>query len=609
MKERLKVESTRRRFNSLRWQVSTLMLLSTLTAVALTALTITLATALGSWPTLSMAREVSIVNGIMDELQGQLVSLEQAPSVKEIRLLTTKLDLVDDRVESLGAPAKGCRPELLTYRQAAGDWMKRVEITPNPERDAMLRPLIDAHRRVQAALMYSVFGTRPEWLGWLLPTIPGGLALILLMSALSVIQAFRMRGKLSKPLEALSEAAIRIKDGDYAQKIPRMSGVSEVETLRDSVEAMRARLVTSIGKLDSRNAELSSILDNMNDGVVLVGKGGRIMEQNPQVRRLWEASGCKGVIPTDGLLINDVFPQLPGDIFKQNKSTTHEVVMDPEAEPPSIFQISSNPIAKPPDIPGEDTPGHVLVLTDVTAAREVDKLKLHFLSMVTHELKTPLTSVLGYTKVMLLGKGGDLSAKHRGYIGIIDSQASRLLSMIQDLLDMTRLEVGNLTIEFAPLRWADVATSAYSSHMAAAKINDIKLSLVPGEIHEEEVLGDAMRLGQVLGNLINNAMKFTPRGGQVILKVGRAKNQVWISVRDTGRGIPQVALPRLFDKFYQVERGDTRKAGGAGLGLFICKELVTQMSGHIEVASNEGEGSKFTVFLPLYNPEGSEQGK
>ncbi len=606
MMARPKVESRLGRFNSLRWQVSTLLLLSSLTVVALTGLTITLATALRSWPTLTIMKEVGIINGIMDELQGRLVRLEEAPTPQEIRGLSVKLELVDKRVEALGEPAKGCRPELLTYRQLAGDWMKRVEITPSAERESMLRPLVNAHMRVQAALMYSVFGTRPEWLSWLLPVIPGGLGWILLMSALSMIRAYRMRGQLSMPLEALSSAAIRIKNGDFTKEIPKVNSVSEVEVLRDSVEAMRSQLVTSIGKLDARNAEQSSILDNMNDGVLLVGKGGRIMEQNPQVRRLWEASGCKGVMPTDGLLLKDVFPQLPADIFDLSKAATHEVVMDPEASPPSIFDISSNPIAKPPQIPGEETPGHVLVLTDVTAAKEVEKLKLHFLSMVTHELKTPLTSVLGYTKVMLLGKGGALSAKHKGYIGVIDTQASRLLAMIQDLLDMTRLEVGNLTIEFAPLRLADVAASAYSSHMAAAKINDIKFSLLPGEIENEEVMGDAMRLGQVLGNLINNAFKFTPRGGVVRITVGRMKDQVWIAVRDTGRGIPQVAIPRLFEKFYQVERGDTRKAGGAGLGLFICKELVTQMGGRIEVTSNEGEGSKFTVYLPVYNPEDNE---
>jgi signal transduction histidine kinase/HAMP domain-containing protein len=608
MTARPQVETRRRRFNSLRWQVSTLLLLSTLTAVALTALTIMLATALGAWPTLSMMNEMTTINGAMDELQGQLVRLETAPTPQELKGFTTKLDLVEERVKAMGDPAADCRPELLNYRKEAGNWLKYVNAVRDEARAKAVRPLIDAHRRVQAALMYSVFGTRPEWLSWLLPTIPGGLAWILVMSALSMIRAYRMQGQLSKPLQALAEATDRIKGGDYMKEIPTVGGVSEVEALRDSVEAMRAQLATSIGKLDSRNAELSTILDNMNDGVLLAGARGRIMEHNPEVKQLWKVAGCKGLPPADGLLLADVFPQFPSDLLQGKEDATLEVVMDPDSEPPGIFEISTNPIENPPEIPGEATPGHVLVITDVTAAREVEKMKLHFLSMVTHELKTPLTSVLGYTKVMILGKGGDLSNKHKGYIGIIDAQASRLLSMIQDLLDMTRLEVGNLSIEWSPLRVVDVCTSIYTSHLAAAKINDISFGMVPGEITDEEILGDAMRLAQVLGNLIGNAFKFTPRGGEVTLNTRRHGDNILIEVKDTGRGIPQAAIPKLFEKFYQVERGDTRKAGGAGLGLFICKELVTQMGGRIEVTSTAGDGSRFTVYLPLYEPEKSEQG-
>ncbi len=135
--------------------------------------------------------------------------------------------------------------------------------------------------------------------------------------------------------------------------------------------------------------------------------------------------------------------------------------------------------------------------------------------------------------------------------------------------------------------------------------------MVPGEVTSEEVLGDSMRLSQVLGNLVGNALKFTPKGGKITLLAGKEGRFVWFAVEDTGRGIPQTAIPHLFEKFYQVERGDTRKSGGAGLGLFICRELIKQMGGRIEVKSKQGEGSRFTVYLPLYQPtlNQSEQAK
>ncbi len=587
-------------YRSLRWQVSTLLLLSTLTAVALTALTILLATALAAGPTLEVIRQVGTINTVLDDVQNRVVRHGAVLDQEERKEIKAKLDLVDERLKEMGDLAADSRPEVRRYRALVERWLAREGDIDEAALNEAAVPLLAAHRRVQAALIYSAYGARPEWLDWLLPTIPGGLAWILLMSGLSVWRAYRMRGQLSQPLQVLANAASEMRAGTFRKQMPEVEGVTEVLEIRESMEAMREGLVSSISSLDERNEELSTILNNMTDGVLLVGLRGKLLEFNPSVDRLWTTAGSKGTRPREGLLLTEAFPRFPDDILTAPVSRTLEVIMDPSASPPVIFEISTNPIKGQEE--ASTSAGYVLVVTDVSAARELEKLKLHFLSMVTHELKTPLTSVLGYTKVMLMGKGGELSPKQREYIRIIDEQASQLRSMIQDMLDMTRLEVGNLSIEASPVRVVDLLESALSSHMAAAKVAGIEIGLVTGELQDQEVLGDSMRLNQVLGNLVGNALKFTPKGGRITLRGGAEGKQAWMSVEDTGRGIPQASIPHLFEKFYQVERGDTRKSGGAGLGLYICRELVRQMGGRIVVTSAKGTGSTFKVYLPLFSP-------
>lgn len=582
-----------KRLRSLRWQVSTLLLLSTLTAVFMAALTGLLLTAATSGPTLSVLGEVGTISTVIDDIQSRVMSWEQAPTQQQWSQIKEKFSVIDSRLDTIGEFAKESRGELDMYRRSIDRWMRAWGQTSSEDRERHIQELRAAQRRVRAALIYSAYYSRPEYVDWLLPSIPWIMVWILLMAGFSVWRAFRLRRHLSLPMQILAQAAGRVSAGAFHTHMPIVGGVTEIAELRESVETMRERLVATIGHLDTRKEELKSILENMSDGVLLVDSVGVIKDFNHNVRTLCDKRpGGRPMRLNQKLL--QVFPQFPREVLTCSEPRLFEVEMDPHSTPPQILEVYASPVRT------EVSAGRVLVLTDVTAARELERLKGTFLSMVTHELKTPLTSVLGYTKLLLRGKGGDLSSRHREYMEIIDAQATQLRMMIQDLLDMSRLESGNLPMNLEPVIVAELLESVMKSHMGMAQQGGVALTLDPRDLGQAKVLADTTRLPQVLSNLIGNAFKFTPEGGKVSLNagLGPAPKQIWIAVEDTGRGIPQEALPRLFDKFFQVERGDTRVAGGAGLGLYICRELVNAMHGSINVRSTPGQGSRFTVTLP-----------
>ena len=590
----------RKKLASLRWQVSTLLLLSALTAIALAVLITALLTALASGPTLSVISEVGATSTALDDIQARMLVLEKPPSRKERLEVQKKFEYIDGRLRDMGKLAEHAQWELIRYRGEVYACLAMKHIPDARRRTLLKQRLRSAHRRVQAALISTAYSSRPEWIDRMLPIIPWGMGWIMLMAALSVWRAFLLRSQLSHPLHTLAEAAGEVRAGAFHNALPEISGVTEVTELRDSVEHMRERLVKTIGRLDSRKEQLTTILDNMTDGVLLVDAKGRVRDFNPGVRTLWDRAGEQGAPPATDCALCDVFPCFPEDLATGVVATSAEVVVDPDSTPPRVFEVYSNPIMGGSKVRHE---GHVLVITDITAERELKKLKLHFLSMVTHELKTPLTAVLGYTKVMLRGKGGQLNDRHRQFVQVIDRQASQLREMIQDLLDITRLDAGNLPMEPVPLEVAEFLEATLLSHEGAAREAEIKLTRGGMEVGEARVEVDSMRLSQVLGNLIGNALKFTETGGEVRVSAGVEEDRVWIAVSDSGRGIPAEAMPHLFDKFYQVEKGDTRKAGGAGLGLYICRELITAMGGTIEVNSKPKKGSRFVISLPLLSSE------
>ena len=420
---------------------------------------------------------------------------------------------------------------------------------------------------------------------------PWALAWVVLLTLVTVYEAFQLRKILSEPLQGLTRAAAAVSEGKLDVEMPRVEGEHEIADLSASVRVMRDRLVESIRSLDHRNEHMSTILANLGDGVLHVAPDGRVVEHNGQAESLLDEFVHRRV--RAGVRLCDLLTALPEEGFVAGQDMQRELSFGRTGKKRYLF-VRATPV-RGAKRDGGSSGGHIVVVRDVTQTKEVERLKQEFLSVVTHELKTPLTAVEGYTKLMLMGKAGPLTERQTTFLETIRAQTNSLEEMIQDLLDITRLEAGRLPLTMEPVEAARILSDAFATHEGGAQTRDLKLVLDTSGLAGASIVADAFRLQQVVGNLLGNAFKFTAEGGEVELSGGQDADRVWLRVSDTGCGVPPEALPKLFDKFFQVEGSDTRQKGGAGLGLYISRELVEAQGGTIEVTSRVGVGSVFTV--------------
>lgn len=235
---------------------------------------------------------------------------------------------------------------------------------------------------------------------------------------------------------------------------------------------------------------------------------------------------------------------------------------------------------------------------DVTSERQVQDMKDHFLSVASHELRTPMTVIGGYSDLMLTGKTGPLNEKQQRYIERIDANTRKLLEFVNTMLDINKLESGRFDMQLAVLDAAEIAQRSSDDIAMLYQKDGVELHV---ETTQQFVYSDPVQLGRVITNLLSNALKFTPTGRSVWLKVYRQENNVVIEVQDTGTGISEEERKQLFHKYSQASTDMLHRMQGTGLGLVISKELISQMHGEIWVESELGVGSQFFVSLPVVN--------
>lgn len=234
---------------------------------------------------------------------------------------------------------------------------------------------------------------------------------------------------------------------------------------------------------------------------------------------------------------------------------------------------------------------------DVTPLKEAERIKNQFFGLISHELRTPLTSIVGYTELLRDFERDNLSERGRGFLDVVERNARRQLRLVGDLLTLVRIQTGRFSIEPAPVDLREVVQASVEEAMPAADRRGVRL-----EVECEEIpafVGDAQRLGQVVGNLLSNALKFTDRGGEVKVYLRRDHTGAVIEVADTGIGIPADELERLFDRLYRATSATEREIEGLGLGLSIVKAIVEAHRGKVSVASEPGAGTLVRVELPL----------
>jgi signal transduction histidine kinase/ActR/RegA family two-component response regulator len=249
--------------------------------------------------------------------------------------------------------------------------------------------------------------------------------------------------------------------------------------------------------------------------------------------------------------------------------------------------------------------GRIISLHDNTREMELDRLKTEFISVVSHELRTPLTSIKGYTDLMLSGATGEVNDIQREFLGILQSSANRLSNLINDILDLSRIDAGRMEVKHETVDYVRVVSDHLRLMKAAADEKEISIDVsFPQNL--PMVFGDQDKISQVVSNLLSNAIKYTPEGGWIKLLIEvTGETTVRTCVADSGIGISEDDQKRLFQKFFRADNSLTREAGGTGLGLVIVKSIIEMLGGAIWVQSESGRGSRFYYTLPLCMPDGS----
>jgi PAS domain S-box-containing protein len=350
-----------------------------------------------------------------------------------------------------------------------------------------------------------------------------------------------------------------------------------------------------------QRSELEAMLRGIGDAVVATDARLRLTVLNPiaaeifGVQRGATAGQHLSAVIDNAALVDLAQRALTG----HEPSLVHEITLPqvPGGQPPRFYQALASPVL------GErgEVRGVVTVLRDITEQRELDQVKSDFLSVVSHELKTPLHSIKGFVDIILMGKTGPVTDTQRDFLGTVKQQAEALQIMINDLLEFSRLEAGHIRLRIERLLVGQLVQGVVARLAPLADEAGLQLiNLVPGDFGL--IAADEARLEQVITNLLSNAIKFTPQGS-VTVQAADLGSQIQVSVSDTGIGIPADQLQRVFSRFHQVDGSATRSYRGAGLGLTICKHIIEYHGGRIWAESVEGQGSIFHFILPKSQPD------
>jgi two-component system phosphate regulon sensor histidine kinase PhoR len=394
---------------------------------------------------------------------------------------------------------------------------------------------------------------------------------------------------LASDVAQATEVTRRMAEGDFSRSLSAWAApTTELSDLEQSIMQTRQHLQERLAELAVEKARLEGILRHMAEGVILVDDRKRIVLLNAQAEAIFGIRASEA-LGHDHLEVTHHF-QLDEALEKVRQTGEPTVLEIRRARPEE--QILECRVAPVPGTAGPT--GYLVVLRDITTARKLEQMRTDFVANVTHELRTPLTSIRGFAETLLDGALEDTEAA-RNFVGIIKREGEHLAALIEDLLDLSRIESGRWRVQPLEINLAELVADALGGLAQKAVDQGIELRIAVPEIQFQ---ADPGRLAQVLINLVDNALKYTPAGGRVLVQAEDLGEQVQIQVADTGTGMPKADLPRIFERFYRVDKARTRKTGGTGLGLSIVKHIVEAHGGKISVESELGQGTTFTVTLP-----------
>ncbi|MGE4548005.1 MAG: ATP-binding protein [Intestinibacillus sp.] len=408
----------------------------------------------------------------------------------------------------------------------------------------------------------------------------------------AILLSFLLSKTITTPIENITKSAQHVAAGDFGQMIPIQSS-DEIGELTRTFNNMSQVLKTTLEEVQGERDKLNTLFLHMTDGVAAFTTDGRIIHVNPATERLL------GVTFREDMTFNEMFR---GIALPNGEDAAKQGYVQTEIHRHSrTLNVLFAPYG------GTNDGGIMAVIHDITEQRKLDDARREFVANVSHELRTPLTNIKSYTETLVDAAGELPPETEVKFLGVISNEADRMTRIVKDLLTLSKLDYGRMDLHFTRFSLREMLDSVHAAMSLAAKDNGHELLLrLTGRL--PDMVGDRERLEQVVVNLLSNAVKYTPRGGTIYLSAAmRDDSHVTIQVRDNGMGIPKEDIPRLFERFYRVDKARSREKGGTGLGLAIAREMVEAHKGTIHLESELDVGTTVTIVLPVDLPLGGEK--
>jgi len=403
----------------------------------------------------------------------------------------------------------------------------------------------------------------------------------------AIVIGFLLSRKITTPISNLTKRAKHMSEGQFDVRAENIRSRDEIGRLNEAFNDMSAKLQGTLSDISTEKNKIEAVLQNMTDGVMAFGTDGKIIHINPTARKMLN------IKHVERYRFDKLFSLLGANILigdllylDNNRSCEREVTKDNLALKVNfaVFDDERN-----------KTGGVLVVFHDITRQQKLENSRREFVANVSHELRTPLTTVKSYAETLLdFVKDNKTAAS---FTNTILNETDRMTRLVKDLLVLSSLEnTGSLNKTVFALKAMinDVVnTMTLVASEKGHRLQFIQTAEIP------EFYGDSDKLEQVLYNIISNSIKYTPNGGKITVRAGRIYNDIRIEVEDTGIGIPEKDINRIFERFYRVDKARSRELGGTGLGLAISKGIIDSHGGKIEITSTPGEGTTVSVTLPI----------
>jgi len=407
---------------------------------------------------------------------------------------------------------------------------------------------------------------------------------------------------ISRSLGELKDSAERLANGDFSQEVA-VTGSDQIDQVGQAFNMMAVRLRGSYQRLAFEAERDKILLESLGEGLITIDEKAKVVLINGKAMQILELDERE---IAKGKLVNDIFTIYDqGDVRVLAKQTPAVMALHKATPIEGIFgfhkkeggkllvNISANPV-----VVNEKVAGAIMILRDVTKEREIDRMKTEFISLASHQLRTPLSAIRWYVEMLIAGDAGKLSSEQKDFAKIISESTDRMIALVSALLNISRIESGRITVTPKPTDLRELVTGVINDLKAKTEEKQQTLAI---SVHADlpKIKLDPHLIGQVYLNLLTNAIKYTQKNGEISVFISRKGNQVLSQITDNGYGIPKDQQDRVFQKFFRAANAVKVETDGTGLGLYLIKAVIESSGGKIWFESEENKGTTFWFSIPM----------